>query len=79
MRARLAFVLISENLPTDEPGYGIATDSARVSRSARWAGGWPSRATGCLQLPRRHTSNCQRHGAHQPLGAGKFANQEQAQ
>ena len=37
MRARLAFVLISKIYRQMYADTGIATDSARVSRSARWA------------------------------------------
>jgi hypothetical protein len=37
MRARLAFVLISKIYRQMYADTGIATDSARVSRSAQWA------------------------------------------
>jgi hypothetical protein len=37
MRARLAFVLISKIYRQMYADTGIATDSARVSRSSRWA------------------------------------------
>ena len=37
LRARLAFVLISKIYRQMYADTGIATDSARVSRSARWA------------------------------------------
>jgi len=37
LRARLAFVLISKLYRQMYANTGIATDSARVSRSARWA------------------------------------------
>ena len=37
MRARMAFVLISKIYRQMYADTGIATDSARVSRSARWA------------------------------------------
>ena len=37
MRARIAFVLISKLYRQMYAGTGIATDSARVQRSARWA------------------------------------------
>ena len=38
MRARFAFVMISRMYRQMYAGTGIATDSARVQRSARWAG-----------------------------------------
>ena len=37
LKARLAFVLISKLYRQMYANTGIATDSARVSRSARWA------------------------------------------
>ena len=37
MRARVAFVLISKLYRQMYANTGIATDSARVQRSARWA------------------------------------------
>ena len=37
MRARVAFVLISKLYRQMYANTGIATDSARVERSARWA------------------------------------------
>ena len=37
LKARLAFVLISKIYRQMYANTGIATDSARVSRSARWA------------------------------------------
>ena len=56
MRARLAFVLISKIYRQMYADTGIATDSARVSRSARGPAGWPNRVSGCLRLPPCHTS-----------------------
>jgi radical SAM superfamily enzyme YgiQ (UPF0313 family) len=44
LRARLAFVLISKLYRQMYANTGIATDSARVARSARWAR-WMGRAT----------------------------------
>jgi hypothetical protein len=37
LRARLAFVLVSKLYRQMYANTGIATDSARVARSARWA------------------------------------------
>jgi radical SAM superfamily enzyme YgiQ (UPF0313 family) len=47
LRARIAFVLISKMYRQMYAGTGIATDSARVQRSARWAR-WMGRA--CRRL-----------------------------
>ena len=44
LKARLAFVLISKLYRQMYANTGIATDSARVARSARWAR-WMGRAT----------------------------------
>jgi hypothetical protein len=47
LRARVAFVLISKLYRQMYANTGIATDSARVARSARWAR-WMGRA--CRRL-----------------------------
>ena len=60
LKARLAFVLISKLYRQMYANTGIATDSARVNRSAQWARLMAIPSGGCSPAGRCRTSRCRR-------------------